>query len=192
MAYKRNPMRCERVCSLARFVSSLLDSAAQTAMNQWLERTLDDSANRRLVLPEAFLATDGMLHTLLDVASGLVVHPEPIASHVARELPFMATEELMLAATRRGGDRQELHEAIRVHSHAAAAEVKAGRRNDLLDRIGADPRFAAVQDLLPGLSRPERFIGRSPRQVEEFVAAEVVPVLARHRARLGARGEVRV
>jgi adenylosuccinate lyase len=192
MAYKRNPMRSERICSLSRFVSSLLDSAAQTAMNQWLERTLDDSANRRLVLPEAFLATDGLLHTLLDVTSGLVVNREPIAAHVARELPFMATEELMMAATRKGGDRQEVHEAVRVHSHAASAEVKAGRRNDLFDRIGADASFAAVKDMLPELSRPERFIGRSPRQVEEFIAAEVEPVVARHRDRLAAKGEVRI
>lgn len=192
MAYKRNPMRSERICSLARFVTSLVDSAAQTAMNQWLERTLDDSANRRLTLPEAFLATDGMLQTLLNVTSGLVVHRAQIASHVARELPFMATEELMMAATKKGGDRQELHEAIRRHSLAAAEEMKAGRNNDLFERIAADPTFVSVHELLPELRRPERFIGRCPAQVEEFVASEVDPVLARHRERLAARGEVRV
>lgn len=192
MAYKRNPMRSERICSLARFVTSLLDSAAQTAMNQWLERTLDDSANRRLTLPEAFLATDGILQTLLNVSSGLVVHEVQILSHVARELPFMATEEIMMVATKRGGDRQEMHEAIREHSLAAASEMKAGRANDLFARIGKDARFGSVHALLPELSRPERFIGRSPEQVVEFVESEVKPVLERHAARLSARGEVRV
>jgi adenylosuccinate lyase len=161
-------------------------------MNQWLERTLDDSANRRLVLPEAFLATDGILQTLLNVSSGLVVHEAQIASHVARELPFMATEELMMAATKRGADRQEMHEAIRGHSLAAAEEMKAGRTNDLFTRIRGDARFASVHALLPELSRPERFVGRSAEQVTEFCAAEVEPVLARHASRLAARGEVRV
>jgi adenylosuccinate lyase len=192
MAYKRNPMRSERICSLARFVTSLLDSTAQTAMNQWLERTLDDSANRRLVLPEAFLATDGILQTLLNVSSGLVVHEAQIASHVVRELPFMATEELMMAATKQGADRQEMHEAIRVHSLAAAEEMKAGRSNDLFDRIRGDAKFARVHALLSELSRPERFVGRSAEQVTEFCASEVEPVLARHASRLAARGEVRV
>jgi adenylosuccinate lyase len=124
MAYKRNPMRSERICSIARFVTSLVDSAAQTAMNQWLERTLDDSANRRLILPESFLATDGMLATVLNVTSGLVVHEAVIAAHVERELPFMATEEILMAATKAGGDRQHLHERIRQHSLAAIDLVK--------------------------------------------------------------------
>lgn len=192
MAYKRNPMRSERICSLARFVTSLLDSAAQTAMNQWLERTLDDSANRRLILPEAFLATDGILQTLLNVSSGLVVHEAQIESHVARELPFMATEEILMVATKRGSDRQVMHDAIREHSLASAEEMKAGRANDLFVRIEKDSRFTSVHSLLPQLARPERFIGRSPEQVDEFVATEVDPVLARHAARLSARGEVRV
>lgn len=192
MAYKRNPMRSERICSLARFVTSLVDSAAQTAMNQWLERTLDDSANRRLSIPEAFLATDGLLQTLLNVCSGLVVHEAQIESHVARELPFMATEELMMAATKLGGDRQEMHESIRVHSIAAAEEMKAGRANDLFERIRGDAKFRSVHSLLPELSRPDRFIGRSKEQVEEFVREEVDPVVRRHAHRLAAKGEVRV
>jgi adenylosuccinate lyase len=192
MAYKRNPMRSERICSLARFVTSLVDSAAQTAMNQWLERTLDDSANRRLSIPEAFLATDGLLQTLLNVCSGLVVHEAQIESHVARELPFMATEELMMAATKLGGDRQEMHESIRVHSIAAAEEMKAGRANDLFERIRGDAKFRSVHSLLSELSRPDRFIGRSKEQVEEFVREEVDPVVRRHAHRLAAKGEVRV
>ncbi len=192
MAYKRNPMRSERVCSLARFVTSLVDSAAQTAMNQWLERTLDDSANRRLVIPEAFLACDGMLQTSLNVASGLVVNEVVIAQHVDRELPFMATEEILMAATSAGGDRQDLHELVRRHSLAAIDQVKRGGRNDLFDRIAGDAAFAVVKARLPELTQPDRFIGRAPEQVDEFVKNEVEPVLRVFADRLGGAGEVRV
>ncbi|MBI4878129.1 MAG: adenylosuccinate lyase [Planctomycetes bacterium] len=192
MAYKRNPMRCERICSLARFIAAQVDCAAQTAMNQWLERTLDDSACRRLVIPESFLAADGMLQTLLNVSSGLVVHEEPIRAHVARELPFMATEEILMAATRAGGDRQKLHEAMRRHSLAAAERLKRGEDNDLLERIAADDAFAAVRGLLPELTRAERFVGRAPEQVDEFLASEVEPVLWTFRDRALGTGDVRV
>lgn len=192
MAYKRNPMRSERICSLARFVTAQLDVAAQTAQNQWLERTLDDSAARRLAIPESFLAADGLLQTLSNVTNGLVVHPAQIAAHVERELPFMATEEILMAASTAGGDRQELHEAIRRHSLAAADQVKAGGRNDLFDRIAGDATFEVVHGRLQDLTRPERFVGRAPEQVVEFLDAEIEPVLARERKRLGQSGEVRV
>ena len=192
MAYKRNPMRSERICALARFIVSLVDNAAQTAMNQWLERTLDDSANRRLSIPESFLAADGMMQTVLNVSSGLVVHPAQVASHVSRELPFMATEEILMETVKQGGDRQDLHESIRRHSLAAADEMKAGRANDLFDRIAGDPAFAAIAARLPELTRPERFIGRAPQQVEEFLASEVEPLLTARDELVGASGEVRV
>ena len=192
MAYKRNPMRSERICALARFLTAQLDGAAQTAMNQWLERTLDDSAIRRVILPESFLAADGMLQTLLNVASGLIVRPKMVAAHVARELPFMATEEILMAGTKAGGDRQELHEAVRVHSLAAADRVKSGESNDLFERIAADETFGEVRAMLPELTRADRFIGRAPEQVDEFVAEVVTPALAPFADRLGAAGEVRV
>jgi len=192
MAYKRNPMRSERVCSLARFVTTQLDSAAQTAMNQWLERTLDDSANRRLILPESFLATDGLMNTVLNVASGLVVHEAQVASHVERELPFMATEEILMRATKAGGDRQELHELIRRHSMAAIAEVKAGRANDLFDRIAADQAFGLGKGDIDALRDAKRFIGRSPEQVDEFLGEVVEPALEGFRDRVDATGDVRV
>jgi adenylosuccinate lyase len=192
MAYKRNPMRSERICSIARFVTSLVDSAAQTAMNQWLERTLDDSANRRLILPESFLATDGMLATVLNVTSGLVVHEAVIAAHVERELPFMATEEILMAATKAGGDRQHLHERIRQHSLAAIDLVKAGGRNDLFDRIAGDAAFGVVHGHLKDLTRAERFIGRAREQVGEFLTTCVDPLIAPYRDVIGLTGEVRV
>ena len=142
MAYKRNPMRAERLCSLARFVMAMPAAAAQTAATQWLERTLDDSAVRRLTLPQAFLAVDAILNLYLNVVPGMVVHPAVIGRHVAEELPFMATENLLMAAVQAGGDRQDLHERIRVHAMAAAARLKDGAAdNDLLDRIKADPAF---------------------------------------------------
>src|SRR5947208_13098053 len=140
MAYKRNPMRCERATGLARFVISLSTSPLQTAAEQWLERTLDDSSNKRLAIPEPFLAVDGCLQIVVNVARGLVVYPKVIEAAVMAELPFMATEEILMAAVRAGGDRQELHERIRRHSLAAAAAVKLhGQKNDLLDRLAKDP-----------------------------------------------------
>ncbi|HKD35700.1 MAG TPA: adenylosuccinate lyase, partial [Pirellulales bacterium] len=168
MAYKRNPMRAERICGLARFVTSLESSAAATASTQWLERTLDDSANRRLVLPQAFLAVDAVLLLYQNVASGLVVYPEIIARNLAEELPFMATESILMAAVAAGGDRQDVHERIRRHSQAAAAQVKQhGKNNDLVERLAGDPAFAAV-DFHKALDAAQ-FVGRAPEQVDEFV-----------------------
>ncbi len=181
MAYKRNPMRCERVCSLARYVISLTDNAAQTHANQWLERTLDDSANRRLSLPQAFLGIDVILASLASVVDGLQVWPRVIARHVQDELPFMATEAIIMACVKAGGDRQDLHEAIRQHSQAAARVVKEdGQANDLLERIRADATFAAIHAQMDDLLDPARFVGRAPRQVEEFIAEQVDPLLARY------------
>lgn len=175
MAYKRNPMRSERMCSLARFVMSLQSSAAQTMAVQWMERTLDDSANRRLTIPQSFLATDAILILYGNIVDGLVVYPQMIARHLFEELPFMATEEILMAGVQAGGDRQELHERIRVHSQAAARQVKEqGQTNDLLDRLKTDPLFAKV-DLLSALD-PLRFVGRAPEQVDRFVEEIVEPI----------------
>lgn len=178
MPYKRNPMRCERVGSLARYLLHLAPNGLDTAANQWLERTLDDSANRRLVIPESFLCADAILILVQDICSGLVVHPRVIAASLARELPFLATESILMAAVTAGGDRQDLHERLRVHAHAAAARMKdEDGANDLLDRIAADPIFAAVRGDLPGLVDARRFVGRAPQQVDEFLAEVVAPIL---------------
>lgn len=191
MAYKRNPMRCERVCALSRFVISLASSPAATVATQWMERTLDDSANRRLVLPQAFLAIDAVLILLQNVASGLVVYPRVIARNLEAELPFMATENILMAAVAQGGDRQDLHERIRQHSHAAAAKVKGeGGDNDLLDRLASDDAFAKVD--LRAEMNPANFVGRAPRQVEEFVAEVVDPIRSRYRDQLLGDAELRV
>jgi adenylosuccinate lyase len=184
MPYKRNPMRCERATGLARFVISLSTSPLQTAAEQWLERTLDDSANKRLSVPEAFLATDGMLRLVTNVARGLVVYPKVIAARLRAELPFMATENIMMAAAASGGDRQDLHERIRRHAHAAGRRVKMdGGDNDLLDRLRADEAFAGVDfgDVL----NPARYIGRAPQQVDEFLKEFVAPIRRRYRKVLG-------
>lgn len=183
MAYKRNPMRSERICSLARFVSGLETSTAQTASVQWLERTLDDSAIRRLTLPQAFLAADAVLILCQNVTTGLVVYPKVIAAHLAAELPFMATENLLMAAVEAGGDRQELHELIRRHSQAAAAVVKQeGKPNDLLARLAAEPAFAKVD--LRAATDPAQYVGRAPQQVDEFIAEVVAPIRAKYAAKL--------
>lgn len=175
MAYKRNPMRSERMCGLARFVMSLQSSAAQTTAVQWMERTLDDSANRRLTIPQAFLATDAILILYGNIANGLVVYPQMIEKHLREELPFMATEEILMAGVQAGGDRQELHERIRVHSQAAAKQVKEqGRPNDLIDRLQADSLFAKV-DLRSALD-PQRYVGRAPEQVDRFVNEIIAPI----------------
>src|SRR5437868_7270879 len=169
MAYKRNPMRCERVCGLARFIVSLQSSAAATAAVQWMERTLDDSANRRLVIPQAFLAADAILLLLQNITAGLVVYSKVIAANLEEELPFMATENILMAAVHAGGDRQDLHERIRRHSQDAARRVKQeGLGNDLLQRLQNDPAFAKV-DLAAALN-PQHFVGRAPEQVDEFLA----------------------
>ena len=181
MAYKRNPMRSERMCSLARFAMNLPANLAQTVATQWLERTLDDSANRRLVLPQAFLSIDAVLILYRNIVDGMVVYPKVIAKHLDEELPFMATEEILMAGVQSGGDRQELHELIRVHSQAAAQQVKEhGRANDLLDRLKADAAFASV-DLSNALDA-RRFVGRAPEQVDAFIANVVEPIRQRYSA----------
>ncbi|HUQ71618.1 MAG TPA: lyase family protein, partial [Planctomycetaceae bacterium] len=188
MAYKRNPMRSERLCSLARFVMSLQSSAAQTMATQWMERTLDDSANRRLTIPQSFLAADAMLILYRNIVDGLVVYPQVIAKHLLEELPFMATEEILMAGVRAGGDRQSLHEQIRVHSQEAARQVKErGGENDLLARLKTDPAFQAV-DLTQALD-PQRFTGRAAQQVDRFVADVVGPIRTRYAAALNQSAE---
>ncbi len=177
MAYKRNPMRSERICSLARFAMSLQSSPAMTAATQWLERTLDDSANRRLVIPQAFLAVDACLVLLQNITSGLVVYPKTIAKHLREELPFMATESILMAGVQAGGDRQALHESIRVHSQAAATRVKQeAEENDLIERLQGDPVFANVA--ISQALDPREYTGRSEQQVHEFVNEVVAPLLA--------------
>ena len=193
MAYKRNPMRSERICSLARFVIATAQNPAITAATQWLERTLDDSANRRLALAQSFLAVDGILNLCIDVVDGLVVNKAVIARRLASELPFMATEEILMAAVKAGGDRQELHERIRVHSQAAAAAVKQkGLDNDLLDRLAADPAFESVRDRLGEMTDPRRFVGRAPSQVTEFNQEVVTPIRRRYRKAMASLREERV
>ena len=189
MAYKRNPMRSERITGLARLVVSLADSPRQTAAEQWFERTLDDSSNRRVVLAELFLAVDGILNVLDNVTAGLVVNEAVIAAAVAAELPFMATENILMAAVQAGGDRQDLHERIRQHSLAAVAEVKAGRPNDLMTRLKADKAFAKVD--LAATMDPARFIGRAPQQVDAFCANVIEPIRQRYAGRPAA-GVLRV
>jgi adenylosuccinate lyase len=191
MAYKRNPMRCERATGLARFVISLSTSPLQTAAEQWFERTLDDSSNKRLAIPEPFLAIDGCLDILLNVARGLVVYPKVIESYVMAELPFMATEEILMAAVRQGGDRQDLHEVIRKHSLSAAAQVKQeGKPNDLIPRLQTDPHFAKV-DLTSTLD-PKRFIGRAPEQTTAFIETVVNPIRERYRGQLLTNADLKV
>lgn len=193
MAYKRNPMRSERITGLARFLICLQPNAALSASEQWLERTLDDSSNRRLSVPEAFLTADAILHIALNVASGLVVHPAVIQRNVARELPFMATEAILMAGVKAGGDRQTLHERVRVHSHAAAkALAEGGTVNDLLERLAGDEAFSPVKEELPRLSDPMRFVGRAPEQTRRFIRDVVKPIRSRHAAVLGATAELRV
>ncbi len=180
MAYKRNPMRCERITALSRYVISLASSPAMTAAEQWFERTLDDSANKRLTIPEAFLAIDSILIILANVLDGLVVYPKVINKAIQAELPFMATENIIMAAVTAGGDRQELHEAIRKHSMAAAQQVKKfGKPNDLIDRLKKDPMFASVDfdDVLDA----QKYIGRAPEQVTEFLQDIIIPIKQKYR-----------
>ena len=190
MAYKRNPMRCERATGLARFVISMSSSPLMTAAEQWFERTLDDSANKRLSIPEAFLAIDGCLLIVVNVARGLVVYPKVIESAVRAEVPFMATEEILMEAVRAGGDRQEVHELIRRHSLAAAEQVKMhGKPNDLMDRLRAEP---SLHDVDWSALEPSRFVGRAPRQVEAFVPEVVSPIRERYKQALGREAALRV
>jgi adenylosuccinate lyase len=191
MAYKRNPMRAERMCGLARFVAALTVSAAETAAIQWLERTLDDSVNRRLTLPQAFLGTDGVLRLALNIANGLVVNPEIIRRNVDQLFPYMATENVLMAAVAKGGDRQALHERIRLHSVAVTDALKGGAsRNDLLDRLRADPAFAGL-DFNAVLERGQ-FIGRALEQVDEFLAEVIDPIRQKYKHQLGQQADVSV
>lgn len=181
MPYKRNPMRCERITALARYVMSDTLNPALTAGTQWLERTLDDSANKRIAVAEAFLGVDAILNVMLNVCDGLVVYPKVVRARLMNELPFMATENIMMSAVKKGGDRQELHEKLRVHSQAAAAVVKQeGLPNDLIDRVCADPDFHLTKEEILAFLQPENFIGRAPQQVTELLETVVRPLLAQN------------
>ena len=181
MPYKRNPMRSERICALARYVIQDAVNPAMTAATQWMERTLDDSANKRIAVSEAFLAVDAILEIYMNVTAGLVVYDRVVSRRVMEKLPFMATENIMMEAVKRGGNRQELHEALREHSHAAARRVKLeGGQNDLIDRIVADPLFPLTRGEIEEQMAPEKYVGRAPSQVMEFLDQEVAPLLARY------------
>jgi len=182
MAYKRNPMRSERISSLARYVIVDALNPAITASTQWFERSLDDSANKRISIPEAFLAVDAILNIYINIAEGMVVYPKVIEKHILEELPFMATENILMEAVKRGGDRQELHERIRVHSMEAAKKVKAeGQRNDLIERIAQDPAFNLNIDEIRSVLEPKNYIGRAPSQVVEFINEVVKPILEKNK-----------
>ena len=176
MPYKRNPMRSERICALARYVITDTLNPAFTSATQWFERTLDDSANKRVSIPEAFLGVDAILNIMINIAEGIVVYPKVIEQRVMSELPFMATENIMMSAVKRGGNRQELHERIRQHSMAAGKRVKEeGLDNDLIDRIAADPMFGLTKEEIVAELDPKAYIGRAPQQVEDFIANDVMP-----------------
>jgi len=192
MPYKRNPMRCERICGLTRFVMNLVGNGYDTAATQWLERTLDDSSNRRLSLPEAFLALDGALDLMRNVASGLIVNEAMVRRNLMAELPFLATENILMEAVKRGGDRQELHEKIRVHAQAAGARVKQeGLDNDLIERLRTDPAFEPVHHLLTEdqLLDPMQYVGRAPEQVDRFISETVEPLREQYKDELGTLGD---
>ena len=193
MAYKRNPMRSERMASIARYVMVDALNPALTAANQWFERTLDDSANKRIAIPEAFLATDAILNIYINVAEGLVVYPKVIEKHLMAELPFMATENIMMDAVKAGGDRQELHEKIREHSMEASKVVKVeGGKNDLIERIANDPAFGLSLDELNMILAPKNFVGRAPQQVEEYIKEQVKSVLDENKEQLIGHAELTV
>ncbi|MBZ4646816.1 MAG: adenylosuccinate lyase [Petroclostridium sp.] len=193
MAYKRNPMRTERICALARYVIIDAMNPAITASTQWFERTLDDSANKRISIPEAFLAVDAILNIYINVVDGLVVYPKVIEQHINNELPFMATENIMMNAVKKGGDRQELHERIRVHSMEAAKQVKVeGKENDLIERIAKDEMFNLNLEELKEILNPHNFVGRAPQQVNEFIKEYIEPVLKANHDLLGVTVELKV
>ncbi|MCI9569012.1 MAG: adenylosuccinate lyase [Lachnospiraceae bacterium] len=193
MAYKRNPMRSERIASLANYVMSDMMNPMLVASTQWFERTLDDSANKRLSIPEGFLAVDGILDLYLNVVDGLVVYPKVIEKHLMAELPFMATENIMMDAVKAGGDRQELHERIRELSMEAGRHVKAeGKENDLLELIAADPGFNLTLEELKKAMDPSRYVGRAPEQVDEFLEEVIRPILEANRELLGVKAEINV
>lgn len=193
MPYKRNPMRCERICALARYVMVDVLNPAFTAGTQWFERTLDDSANKRVAVAEAFLATDAILNILINVCDGLVVYPKVVRARIMAELPFMASENIMMSAVKKGGDRQELHEKIRVYAQQAAKVVKEeGGKNDLIERICADKSFGLNADEIEAILRPEDFTGRSAEQVEEFLTDIIEPILKENEKLLGEKAELSV
>jgi adenylosuccinate lyase len=194
MPYKRNPMRAERICALTRHVIALVQDPLVTAATQWLERTLDDSANRRLSIPDAYLALDGALVLTENVVRGLTVNPDVVRRNLAEHLPFMATETILMQAVLRGGDRQALHERIRRHSHAAAGQMKEGRSGDLPERIAADDAFGMTLQEIRSMIDPTRFVGRAPEQVDRFLTDEVDPLLGELQGASSARpgAEVRV
>lgn len=193
MAYKRNPMRCERIVSLSRYVLNDAKNPADIASTQWLERTLDDSANRRLSIPEAFLATDAVLTLTINVVSGGIIYPKVMEKHLNEELPFIATENILMDAVSRGGDRQDLHEAIRQYSQKAAAHVKLeGKDNDLIDMLLEDKRFGLTKENLKDILDVRRFIGCAPHQTEEFINKFAKPVIEKNKDLLGLRAEINV
>ena len=193
MAYKRNPMRSERISSLAKFVIALQQSTAMVASTQWFERTLDDSANKRLSLPQAFLAIDAILIIWNNIMEGLVVYDKIIEKHIMSELPFMATEYIIMECVKAGGDRQELHERIRVHSMEAGKQVKVeGKDNDLIDRIVNDDYFKLDKAKLLSILEPKNFIGFAAEQTEKFINIEIKPILEKYKALLGMDSELKV
>ncbi len=193
MAYKRNPMRSERICGLARFVLSLPVNEAVTASTQWFERTLDDSANKRITIAQGFLALDGVLNLYINISENMVVYPKTILKHIMAELPFMATEVILMECVKAGGDRQQLHELIREHSMESARRVKQdGQENDLIERIKSDSHFAAIHSSIDGILDPVNFIGRAPQQTEEFIRDEIDPVLEKHASAAAISAEIKV
>ena len=193
MPYKRNPMRCERICALARYLMIDVLNPAMTAGTQWFERTLDDSANKRIAMAEGFLAADAILNILLKVSDGLVVYPKVVRSRVMAELPFMASENIMMKAVKKGGDRQELHERLREHAVAAAAVVKQeGQPNDMIARVEADPAFGLTREEIESELQPEAFTGRAPQQVEEYLDSYIRPLLAANPDDIGLKAELSV
>lgn len=193
MAYKRNPMRSERMGALARYVISDSLNPAITASAQWFERTLDDSANKRISIAEAFLATDGILDLYLNITDGMVVYPKVVEADILKELPFMATENIMMDAVKAGGDRQELHELVRQHSMAAGKVVKEeGKPNDLIERIANDPKFGLTKEEIEAHMQPIHYVGRSVQQTEEFFRDYIDPILVKHKDELGIEAEINV
>ena len=181
MPYKRNPMRCERICALSRYLMADVLNPSFTAGTQWFERTLDDSANKRVAMAEGFLATDAILNIMLNVTDGLVVYPKVVRSRLMAELPFMASEIIMMQAVEKGGNRQELHERLRQHAIAAGKQVKEeGLPNDMVERIAGDPAFGLTREEIEAGFIPENFVGRAPQQVEEFLANILQPIFARY------------
>lgn len=193
MAYKRNPMRCERITSISRYLMIDCLNPAFTAGTQWFERTLDDSANKRISVAEAFLAADAILNIMINVTSGMVVYPKIVRRRVMAELPFMATENIMMDAVKKGGDRQDLHEKIRVYSMEAGKTVKMeGKENNLAELIAGDPAFGLTLEEINAVMKPENFVGRAPQQVEDFLKDYVEPVLEKNKDLLGIEVEINV